>query len=501
VGSWIPEERLRKTRRFKGASKLSAETEPLMEPAEQLQVSADEQIRRAFLRVDQLVRERWHLDAVLGVGGTAAVYAATHRNGKRVALKILHPELSAIPEIRQRFIDEGYAANRVGHPGAVSVIDDDVTDEGDVFLIMDLLDGETVDQAVGEGWLLPDRVLTIADAILDVLAAAHDQGIVHRDVKPDNIFITRDGTIRLLDFGIARMTMPGRTDTTDSGATLGTPAFMPPEQARGQWDQVDGRTDLWAVGATMFFLLTGHDVHEGATVTEELLAAMTKRAPSLGALASHLPQALIDLVDRALAFEQTDRWSSAREMQAAVRSVARGPALESTRSTRSSSSRKLVLADSPTLVTPSLPPLSSSKTPQSPALRPAAIIALSAVTSFVALIAFRQHRHFLQPGAAPRADVAMQQVSIHTDPAEERPTRAAQPVAWETAPATSSSSLASREATPPPPKVSSARPKPAAGGAEEVRTMVATRVRAPSAPLSPEHARTPTAADPLDRRK
>ena len=98
------------------------------------------------------------------------------------------------------------------------------------------------------------RVLTIADAILDVLAAAHDQGIVHRDVKPDNIFITRDGTIRLLDFGIARVTMPGRTHTTDSGVTLGTPVFMPPEQARGQWDQLDGRTDLWAVGATMFLL-------------------------------------------------------------------------------------------------------------------------------------------------------------------------------------------------------------------------------------------------------
>jgi hypothetical protein len=252
----------------------------------------------------------------------------------------------------------------------------------------------------------------------------------------------------------------------------------------------------------MFFLLTGHDVHEGDTVAGELLAAMTKRAPSLGALASHLPKPLVDLVDRALAFEQIGRWSSAREMQAAVRSVAGELALGSARPTRSSSSRsKLVLADSPTLVTPSLPPVAASTRPRSPAFRPAAIIALSAVTSFAALVAVRQHRHVLQPSAAPRADVAMQQVSSYPEPAEERPTRAAQPVAWETAPETSSSSPPSREATPWPPKTSSTRPKPAAGKVAEARTMVAAGIHAPAAPLSPEHARTPTAADPLDRRK
>ena len=94
---------------------------------------------------------------------------------------------------------------------------------------------------------------------------------------------------------------------------------MPPEQARGHWEQLDGRTDLWALGATMFFLLSGRDVHEANTVNEELLAAMTMPAPSLGDFAPHLPEPLIELVDCALAFEQGDRWSSAREMQAPVR--------------------------------------------------------------------------------------------------------------------------------------------------------------------------------------
>jgi serine/threonine protein kinase len=252
----------------------------------------------------------------------AAVYAATHRNGKRVALKMLHTELSTNTEVRQRFVDEGYAANRVGHPGAVSVIDDDVAEDGSAFLVMDLLEGETLEtrlQRRGKIW--PGELLPIIDALLDVLASAHDRGIVHRDIKPDNIFMTREGEVKLLDFGIARMIEPGRPRTTQSGATMGTPAFMPPEQARGRWDQLDGRTDLWAVGATMFIQLTGRQVHQAETPNEELLLAMTTPAPSLGEVGPHLPKPLIEVVDRALAFEQDDRWPNARAMRAAIRTV------------------------------------------------------------------------------------------------------------------------------------------------------------------------------------
>jgi serine/threonine-protein kinase len=249
----------------------------------------------------------------------AAVYAATHRNGKRVAVKMLHTELSASPEVKQRFIDEGYAANRVGHPAAVSVLDDDVAEDGAVFLVMDLLEGETLENRIRRnGHLEPDELLLIIDVLLDVLAAAHDKGIVHRDVKPDNIFITDEGKVKLLDFGIARMIEPGRPRTTQSGATMGTPAFMPPEQARGRWEQLDGRTDIWAVGATMFVALTGRQVHQGETVNEELLSAMTQPAPSLRDVAPLLPAPLVDLVNRALAFDQDQRWTDAREMRSAA---------------------------------------------------------------------------------------------------------------------------------------------------------------------------------------
>src|SRR5215813_6666059 len=105
----------------------------------------DSTAERAQGRVGTVLKEKWRLDSLLGVGGMAAVYAATHRNGKRVALKMLHTELSTNTEVRQRFVDEGYAANRVGHTGAVSVIDDDVAEDGSAFLVMDLLEGETVE--------------------------------------------------------------------------------------------------------------------------------------------------------------------------------------------------------------------------------------------------------------------------------------------------------------------------------------------------------------------
>jgi len=284
--------------------------------------SDDDQRCRATSRVGKLVNERWHLDSLIGVGGMASVYAATHRNGKQVAIKMLHPELSTDAGVRQRFIDEGYVANRVNHPGTASVLDDGETDEGLVFLVMDLLQGQTLEERLQEHRTLhPREVLTIAGGVLDVLEAAHDAGIVHRDIKPANIFLVHDGAVKLLDFGIARLTSPGHPTTTQWGVTMGTPTFMAPEQARGHWEQVDGRTDLWALGASMFMALTGRPVHAAETTNEELLSAMTKRAPLLGNVVPGASKLLVELVDRALAFEPAERWPGARAMQTALRMV------------------------------------------------------------------------------------------------------------------------------------------------------------------------------------
>jgi serine/threonine-protein kinase len=200
------------------------------------------------------------------------------------------------------------------------VYDDGETADGLVYLVMDLLEGQTLDARLEMEKTLPAReVLAITRALLDILAAAHDEGIVHRDVKPANIFITHRGAVRLLDFGIAHCVGAGHAPTSQWGGTMGTLGFMPPEQARGQWEPVDARTDLWAVGATMFTALTGREVHGAGTANEELVLAMTERAPSLGSIVSNAPRLLVNLVDRALAFDPSERWPDARAMQAALR--------------------------------------------------------------------------------------------------------------------------------------------------------------------------------------
>jgi serine/threonine-protein kinase len=277
---------------------------------------------RARTRIGQTLKGKWRLDVLLGVGGMAAVYAATHRNGSRVAVKILHPELSTNADVRARFTREGHAANAVGHEGAVKVIDDDVAEDGSLYLVTELLDGETLeDRRVRSGGRLSeDEVLSVAHELLDVLAAAHAKGVVHRDIKPANIFITRSGQLRVLDFGIAHLReFSTGTMATKAGSAMGTPAFMSPEQARGLWSEVDGRSDLWSVGATLWQALTGQLVHDGRTANEELLSAMTKPAPPLASVLTNASPAVAHVVDRALAFEREKRWLNAQRMQEGVR--------------------------------------------------------------------------------------------------------------------------------------------------------------------------------------
>jgi serine/threonine protein kinase len=279
-------------------------------------------VQRAQQRVGTVVNGKWTIDRLIGVGGMGAVYAATHRNKKKAALKMLHPELSFEASIKERFLREGYVANSVEHPGSVKVDDDDVAEDGSAYLVMELLDGEPIDvrwERKGRK-LPPEEALSLADQLLDVLIAAHAANIVHRDLKPENIFLNRNGQIKVLDFGIARLREMGETSTaTKTGSIMGTPAFMAPEQARGRWEAVDGRTDLWAVGATMFTLITGHYVHEAETVNETLALAMMQPARPIAQVMPDVPRPVAKVVDKALAYALEDRFQSAESMQKAVR--------------------------------------------------------------------------------------------------------------------------------------------------------------------------------------
>ncbi len=274
--------------------------------------------------VGRVLRERWRIDARLARGGVGTVFAATHKNnGNRVAIKLLHPEFSRDEDTRGRFLQEGYAANQVNHPGVVRILDDDTTEEGLAFLVMELLEGELLERRrVRLGGRLPLReVYEIADQLLDVLAAAHEKGIVHRDIKPDNLFLTTEGRLKVLDFGFAQMKTGFRTEQTATGFLLGTPGFMSPEQAVGARGQIDAKTDIWAVGATLFTLLSGAPVHAGESAAEMLVAAANYPARSLATVAPGLSPKLVQIVDRALAFDKRTRWPSARAMKTALLDV------------------------------------------------------------------------------------------------------------------------------------------------------------------------------------
>jgi eukaryotic-like serine/threonine-protein kinase len=315
-----------------------------------LGVEAD---REAHDRVGAVLNDKWTLERVLGVGGMAAVYAARHRNGARAAVKVLHTNLSIHAEVRERFLREGYAANRVEHPGAVKVLDDDMVtggpDAGTAYLVMELLEGQSLQDRLERGPPIGEReFLAIAASVLDVLEAAHARGVVHRDLKPENLFLLptlsalsalpgsgdedRRGDrsppagsraaagdrarVKVLDFGLARLQEVQAI--TSYGLALGTPSFMSPEQAAGRIDEIDGRTDLFALAATGFRIRTGRRIHEAANPVVLVTKMAALAAPRIRSVAPDVSAPFAGVIDRALEFRREDRYESAAAMRADV---------------------------------------------------------------------------------------------------------------------------------------------------------------------------------------
>lgn len=352
--------------------------------------------RAAEARVGRMVGGRLLLEAVIGVGGTATVYAARHRNGRAFAVKILHPEYAHHPGVRQRFLAEGYAANRVDHPDIVAVLDEGEDETGNVFIVMELLRGKSLLELLLEQGTLPkEQVIFATLRVLDVLAVAHDRGVLHRDIKPGNLFLTEDGALKVLDFGIARVEGNPGAFATRPGTTLGTPAFMAPELAAGRLEQLDALTDVWAVGATMFQLLTGEPVHPSQTDNELLVLAATRPARSLAKVRPDLEPWLVAVVDRALSFERRNRWPNARAMRAALADPARRAGLNS-------AAANTLLLSSETAPEMELPP---SRPPQIGRLRSTLgwLAGLGLLIAGGASVLVLQHRaaHTPAPSATP----------------------------------------------------------------------------------------------------
>ena len=205
------------------------------------------------------------IDGELGRGGMGVVYSAKHPViGKRAAIKVLKPSLSNNPATIERFIQEARSVNAIGHPNIVDIFDFDVLPDGRRFLVMDLLDGESLRKRVKRGPLPIHEAAIVLDEVASALDAAHGKGFIHRDLKPDNVFLVAHPgrfDVKLLDFGLAKLMpnsalLPARAYRTATGAQLGTPDYMSPEQLRGE-KNIDHRTDIYALGVVAFEMITG----------------------------------------------------------------------------------------------------------------------------------------------------------------------------------------------------------------------------------------------------
>jgi len=258
------------------------------------------------------------------------VWEATQEGlGRRVAVKVLLPELLNEPELLARFQREAQAAASLGHPNIVTVTDFVSLPGEPPLLVMDLLSGKSLSRAIEEGTMSEARVAFIASQLLDALGAAHRAGIVHRDIKPDNVFLTSiagvDDIVKVLDFGIAKLY--GETEApklTMTGAVMGTPQYMSPEQARGR--HVDARTDIFAVGVCMYQALSGRLPFAGNSFNALLFAIAEEPPPPLATLRPNLDPRLTAIVERAMAKDPNARFASADEMRAALAPLRAGMA-------------------------------------------------------------------------------------------------------------------------------------------------------------------------------
>ncbi|MEZ4363031.1 MAG: protein kinase [Kofleriaceae bacterium] len=264
----------------------------------------------------------YRIECLLGTGGMGEVYRALHEVlGRSVAIKTLKPAIAADAKSVERFFAEARAVNLIRHENIVEVTDLVNEPGGPRYLVMELLDGQTLGELLRDvGPLAPARAVRIAGQIASAIAAAHDKDIIHRDLKPDNVFLIRRAGVaeyvKVLDFGVARLRPDlGGVDATASGMMIGTPAYMAPEQARGERARVGVSADIYALGVIVFHMLTGRLPFEGNSLAEVLVGHQAQDPPPVSALISQVPPALAALVARALAKQPEDRPASMRELR------------------------------------------------------------------------------------------------------------------------------------------------------------------------------------------
>ncbi len=275
---------------------------------------------QAMQRIGETV-DRYKIESVLGSGGFGAVFRARHvMMDRQVALKLLHPSAAASDEIRERFIREARTLGKLGHPHIIEIYDCGVTNGGELFLAMQLLEGEDLSERAEKHRLTVDAVVDVTVQVLDALEAAHAAGIVHRDLKPANVYLaTQRGqeVVKLLDFGISKLDAGEGTGLTHTGVVMGTPHYMAPELFSGM-KGADHRADIYAVGVMLYELFSGGPPHDAASYEQLVVKIATTDPTPLRQKLPSLPEALQQVVEQALRRDPDQRFSSAKEMRTAL---------------------------------------------------------------------------------------------------------------------------------------------------------------------------------------
>ncbi len=269
----------------------------------------------------------YQITSQLGKGGMGEVYQARDaRIGRDVAVKVLPMQYAADKDRLRRFEQEARAAGQLNHPNILTLYDVG-TQEGVPYIVTELLHGESLQEIVQPGGLGVRKAVDIAVQIANGLAVAHEKGIIHRDLKPANVFVTREGYVKILDFGIAKLASPRgapeseettlMNETTEAGKLLGTVGYVSPEQLRGQ--PVDHRTDIFSLGCVLYEMLAGQRAFQGATAADTVTAILSKNPAPLSALGLEIPPALQAIVSQCLEKAPEDRFSTAHDVALALR--------------------------------------------------------------------------------------------------------------------------------------------------------------------------------------
>ncbi len=281
---------------------------------------------RSVIDVGSVIADTYKIEALIGRGGMGAVFVASHNRlpGKKVAIKLLHAELHG-EEVLARFRREAEIASRLGHPNIVAVHDFNVMPDGTPYLVLDYLEGQTLAQRIKQGPIPLEQIMSIVRQIGSALAAAHREGIVHRDLKPQNIFLIGtevDGRMveiaKVLDFGISKI-VGSQTVKTQESTLLGTPQYMAPEQATGQHDSVDQRTDVFALGSIVYEMLNGHPAFSGASIPEVVFKVVYEQPAPMNA---DVPASIAQAVQQAMAKPANDRFATVGGFVEALTGVA-----------------------------------------------------------------------------------------------------------------------------------------------------------------------------------